>query len=55
FFLGSQWLYRVDCRLGEILVCCQNEGDEPLAEGDSVGIDWKSEAVRFVARDARHG
>jgi len=55
FFLGSQWLYRVDCRLGEILVCCQNEGDEPLAEGDAVGIDWKSDAVRFVARDARHG
>jgi putative spermidine/putrescine transport system ATP-binding protein len=54
FFLGSQWLYRVECRLGEILVCCQNEGDEPLSEGETVGIDWKSEAVRFVARDARH-
>jgi len=54
FFLGSQWLYRVDCRLGEILVCCQNEGDEPIAEGESVGIDWKSEAVRFVAQEARH-
>jgi putative spermidine/putrescine transport system ATP-binding protein len=55
FFLGSQWLYRVECRLGEVLVCCQNEGDEPIAEGESVGIDWKREAVRFVARDARHG
>jgi putative spermidine/putrescine transport system ATP-binding protein len=55
FFLGSQWLYRVDCRLGEVLVCCQNEGDEPIAEGQAVGIDWKREAVRFVARDARHG
>ena len=55
FFLGSQWLYRVDCPLGEVLVCCQNEGDEPIAEGRAVGIDWKREAVRFVARDARHG
>ncbi|MGN6667650.1 MAG: ABC transporter ATP-binding protein [Trinickia sp.] len=55
FFLGSQWLYRVDCRLGEVLVCCQNEGDEPIAEGEAVGIDWKREAVRFVSRDARHG
>ncbi|MGN6650811.1 ABC transporter ATP-binding protein [Trinickia sp.] len=55
FFLGSQWLYRVDCRLGEVLVCCQNAGDEPIAEGQSVGIDWKREAVRFVARDAQHG
>lgn len=54
FFLGSQWLYRVDCRLGEMLVCCQNEGDEPIAEGETVGIDWKSEAVRFVAQEARH-
>jgi putative spermidine/putrescine transport system ATP-binding protein len=55
FFLGSQWLYRVECRLGEVLVCCQNEGDEPIAEGETVGIDWKSEAVRFVASEARHG
>ena len=54
FFLGSQWLYRVECTLGEVLVCCQNEGDDPVAEGQSVGIDWKREAVRFVAGDARH-
>ena len=54
FFLGSQLLYRVECTLGEVLVCCQNEGDDPVAEGQSVGIDWKREAVRFVAGDARH-
>lgn len=54
FFLGSQWLYRVDCRLGEVLVCCQNEGDEPIAEGETVGIDWKREAVRLVGRDVHH-
>jgi putative spermidine/putrescine transport system ATP-binding protein len=55
FFLGSQWLYRVDCRLGEVLVCCQNEGTEPLAEGAAVGVDWNSDAIRFVQREARHG
>ncbi len=55
FFLGSQWLYRVDCRLGEVLVCCPNAGDDPIAEGQSVGIDWKREAVRLVPKDARHG
>jgi putative spermidine/putrescine transport system ATP-binding protein len=55
FFLGSQWLYRVDSRAGEILVCCQNEGDEPLAEGTQVGIDWHSDALRFIAQEASHG
>ena len=52
FFLGSQWLYRVDSALGEVLVCCQNEGTEPLAEGAPVGIDWHSDAVRVMRREA---
>jgi putative spermidine/putrescine transport system ATP-binding protein len=55
FFLGSQWLYRVDSKLGEVMVCCQNEGTEPLAEGAAVGVDWNSDAIRFVQREARHG
>ncbi|QCP48965.1 ABC transporter ATP-binding protein [Trinickia violacea] len=54
FFLGSQWLYRVDSKLGDMLVCCQNEGGEPFAEGDAVGVDWTSDAVRFIDEDARH-
>jgi len=52
FFLGSQWLYRVDSALGEVLVCCQNEGGEPLSEGAPVGLDWQAEAVRFVSAGA---
>ncbi|WP_133646190.1 ABC transporter ATP-binding protein [Paraburkholderia flava] len=55
FFLGSQWLYRVDSTLGEVLVCCQNEGNEPLAEGAPVGIDWNSDAIRFIQREVVHG
>jgi putative spermidine/putrescine transport system ATP-binding protein len=55
FFLGSQWLYRVDCTLGEVLICCQNEGTEPLDEGAAVGVDWNSDAIRFIQREARHG
>ncbi|VVD60287.1 Fe3+/spermidine/putrescine ABC transporter ATP-binding protein [Pandoraea pneumonica] len=59
FFLGSQWLYRVDSALGEVLVCCQNEGGEPLTEGAPVGLDWHAEAVRFIAPaaagDRAHG
>ena len=52
FFLGSQWLYRVDSPLGEVLVCCQNEGGEPLGEGAPVGLDWQAQSVRFVAAGA---
>ncbi|CAN7370184.1 ABC transporter ATP-binding protein [Trinickia sp. LjRoot230] len=48
FFLGSQWLYRVQCSLGDVLVCCQNEGDEPVAEGQAVGVDWANDAIRLV-------
>jgi len=55
FFLGSQWLYRLESRAGEILVCCQNEGDEPLAEGEQVGIDWNSDALRFIQQEAPRG
>ena len=53
FFLGSQWLYRVDSALGEVLVCCQNEGGEPIAEGERVGVDWTNDAIRFVQTEAR--
>ncbi len=53
FFLGSQWLYRVASPLGEVLVCCQNEGGEPIAEGEHVGVDWTNDAIRFVATETR--
>jgi putative spermidine/putrescine transport system ATP-binding protein len=55
FFLGSQWLYRLDSRVGEMLVCCQNEGDEPFAEGATVGIDWRSDALRLIGQERAHG
>ena len=54
FFLGSQWLYRVDTAIGEVLVCSQNEGTEPVAEGAMVGIDWHRDAVRVI-QEASHG
>jgi putative spermidine/putrescine transport system ATP-binding protein len=53
FFLGSQWLYKLDSALGEMLVCSQNEGSEPVAEGATVGIDWNEDAVRVI-QEARH-
>jgi putative spermidine/putrescine transport system ATP-binding protein len=54
FFLGSQWLYRVDTAIGEVMVCSQNEGTEPVAEGAMVGIDWHRDAVRVI-QEASHG
>jgi putative spermidine/putrescine transport system ATP-binding protein len=36
-----------------VLVCCQNEGGEPIAEGELVGVDWTNDAVRFVATETR--
>ncbi|WLE62844.1 ABC transporter ATP-binding protein [Burkholderia plantarii] len=55
FFLGSQWLYRLDSRAGEMLACCQNEGDEPLAEGAVVGIDWRGDAMRVIGQEGARG
>ncbi|GAB3630387.1 Fe3+/spermidine/putrescine ABC transporter ATP-binding protein [Pandoraea terrae] len=55
FFLGSQWLYRVDSAFGELLVCTQNEGNEPVAEGADVGLSWHGDAVRMVDRGVCHG
>jgi putative spermidine/putrescine transport system ATP-binding protein len=55
FFLGSQWLYRVDSQVGEMLVCCQNEGDEPFSEGAKVGIDWHGDSMRVIGGERAHG
>ncbi len=55
FFLGSQWLYRLDSEAGEMLACCQNAGDEPYPEGAVVGIDWRIGALRVMHREAAHG
>jgi putative spermidine/putrescine transport system ATP-binding protein len=48
FFLGSQWLYRVDCELGELMVVCGNDGAAPAEEGSAVGLDWSPQMVRAL-------
>ncbi|MBA2673699.1 ABC transporter ATP-binding protein [Ramlibacter sp.] len=48
FFLGSQWLYRVDCELGELEVACANDGRAPWAEQSEVALDWPPDAVRVL-------
>jgi putative spermidine/putrescine transport system ATP-binding protein len=46
FFLGSQWLYRVDSALGELIVVCANDGAPALDEGQRSGIDWAAAALQ---------
>ncbi|MCU1737494.1 MULTISPECIES: ABC transporter ATP-binding protein [unclassified Pseudomonas] len=48
FFLGSQWLYRIDTVIGEITVVRRNDGSAPLNEGTAVGLDWPAELLRVL-------
>jgi putative spermidine/putrescine transport system ATP-binding protein len=48
FFLGSQWLYRVDCALGELEVACANDGRSTWPEQSEVTLDWPPDAVRVL-------
>ena len=48
YFLGSQWLYRLDTALGEITVVRRNDGSAPLATGITVGLDWPYELLRVL-------
>jgi putative spermidine/putrescine transport system ATP-binding protein len=53
FFLGSQWLYRVDTALGELTVVRPNEGALPLDDGARVGLSWSSELLRPLEQETR--
>jgi putative spermidine/putrescine transport system ATP-binding protein len=46
FFLGSQWLYRVDSALGELEVACANDGRAPWPEQGEVALDWADDVAR---------
>jgi putative spermidine/putrescine transport system ATP-binding protein len=51
FFLGSQWLYRIDTGLGELSVVRPNNGTAPLAAGSPVGLTWLPEMLRVLDAD----
>jgi putative spermidine/putrescine transport system ATP-binding protein len=51
YFLGSQWLYRIDTAIGELTVVRRNDGDSPMAEGTAVGMDWQADLLRVLAAD----
>ncbi|MBC5767979.1 ABC transporter ATP-binding protein [Ramlibacter albus] len=48
FFLGSQWLYRVECPLGELEVACANDGRAPWPEQAEVALDWAPDAASVL-------
>lgn len=48
FFLGSQWLYRVNTAAGELVVLCPNDGAAPAEETQAVGLDWPAHQVRLL-------
>ena len=53
FFLGSQWLFTVDTRVGAITVAIPNQGDEPPAEGAHVGLGWQPADLRVISEKSR--
>ncbi|WP_145008824.1 ABC transporter ATP-binding protein [Pseudomonas oryzihabitans] len=46
FFLGSQWLYRLETALGEVSVLRSNDGLPPLDEDQRVGLHWDDSLLR---------
>ncbi len=46
FFLGSQWLYRLESALGTLEVACANDGRAPWPEQGEVALDWADDVAR---------
>jgi putative spermidine/putrescine transport system ATP-binding protein len=51
YFLGSQWLYRIETAIGEVTVVRRNEGDAPMNEGTAVGLNWNADLLRVLTAD----
>ncbi|WP_088284228.1 ABC transporter ATP-binding protein [Ideonella sp. A 288] len=52
FFLGSQWLYRVHCALGDLEVATANDGREPWPEQAELGLGWSDDVARVLPPEA---
>jgi len=51
YFLGSQWLYRIETGIGEVTVVRRNDGQAPLEQGAAVDMDWPDELLRVLDAD----
>lgn len=49
FFLGSQWMYNVVTRMGELTVLVANDGADMLEPGQNIGIDWNDHNLRLIS------
>lgn len=54
YFLGSQWLYRIETAIGELTVVRRNDGAAPMEEGTAVGMDWQAGLLRVLDADEVH-
>lgn len=48
FFLGSQWLYRVETKAGTLQVVSINSDTAPLQENQETGLTWSSSSLRIL-------
>ena len=48
FFMGSQWLYRISCAIGELEITCPNDGRRPWAEQADVHLSWAPDVARLL-------
>ena len=48
FFLGSQWLYRVETKAGTLQVVSINTDTAPLQENQETGLTWSSKSLRIL-------
>lgn len=48
FFLGSQWLYRVETKAGTLQVVSINTDTAPLQENQETGLTWSSTSLRIL-------
>jgi len=51
-FLGNHWVFQIATDLGTVTVVSQNTGEDAVAEGDRVGLDWAAREVRVLQREA---
>lgn len=48
FFLGSQWLYRIETKAGTLQVVSINTDTAPLQENQETGLTWSSTSLRIL-------
>ena len=53
YFMGSQWLVSAATPAGVLAVAVPNLGAPPPAEGDTIGLAWRHDDCRVLAREVK--